>query len=220
MIETELGIPVFPNLRTSWHFDDKIAQAYLLEALEIPRPDTWIFWSREDAEAWAGSASYPVVAKLACGAGSSNVRLIRDSYAARAWIRRLFSRSGVFPSMTYPAGSSRLRRSMHHVGRFLRRCAAAPSYVVLNRGTPLPRQFWQPQKNYVLFQEFLPENEWDTRITVVGHRAFGFRRMNRPDDFRASGSGVFEVDTDQIDRRCVELAFESSEKLRGAVGGV
>lgn len=33
----------------------------------------------------------------------------------------------------------------------------------------------------------------DTRVTVIGHCAFGYRRYNRPGDFRASGSGRLTV---------------------------
>src|SRR5215213_9188375 len=39
-VEHGVRIPVFPNTRTIWHFDDKIAQQYLLEAARIPVPET------------------------------------------------------------------------------------------------------------------------------------------------------------------------------------
>ena len=33
---------------------------------------------------------------------------------------------------------------------------------------------WQRKKNYAMFQRFLPGNEYDTRVTVIGNRAFAF----------------------------------------------
>ena len=72
---------------------------------------------------------------------------------------------------------------------------------------------WRIQKNYVLFQRFLPDNEFDTRITVIGDRAFGFRRMTRKSDFRASGSGIIDYDIGKIDLRCVDIAFRVSQQL-------
>ena len=60
--------------------------------------------------------------------------------------------------------------------------------LVRGTGESFPRRF-ELQRDYLLVQEFLPGNGFDTRITVIGNRAFGFRRFNRPDDFRASGSG-------------------------------
>ena len=69
------------------------------------------------------------------------------------------------------------------------------------------------QKGYVYFQEFLPGNCFDTRITVIGDRAFAFRRMNRPGDFRASGSGRLRYETELIDKRCVQIAFEVTRRI-------
>ena len=72
--------------------------------------------------------------------------------------------------------------------------------------------YWALHKNYVLFQRYLPNNDYDTRITVIGERAFGFRRMVRENDFRASGSGMINYDPESIDKRCVEIAFRVSQE--------
>jgi hypothetical protein len=69
-------------------------------------------------------------------------------------------------------------------------------------------------RDYVLFQEFLSNNDHDTRVTVIGNRAFGFRRFNRPNDFRASGSGRIDWDQTRIDPEMVRLAFRTARKLR------
>ena len=47
------------------------------------------------------------------------------------------------------------------------------------------------EREYVYFQEFLPGNNFDIRIIVIGDKAFGLKRMVRKGDFRASGSGEF-----------------------------
>jgi hypothetical protein len=47
----------------------------------------------------------------------------------------------------------------------------------------------------------------------VGNRAFAFRRFNRPDDLRASGSGCFDCDPMKIDENFVRLAM-TARKLR------
>src|SRR5271165_1950561 len=48
-IEDYLEIPVFPNQRTCWHYDDKVAQWYLFQTLKVKTPKTWVFWDRETA---------------------------------------------------------------------------------------------------------------------------------------------------------------------------
>ncbi|MDZ7829172.1 MAG: hypothetical protein U5K33_06695 [Halofilum sp. (in: g-proteobacteria)] len=69
------------------------------------------------------------------------------------------------------------------------------------------------QRGSVLLQEFIPGNEFDTRVAVIGNRAFAFRRFNRPDDFRASGSGLIDWDPEPIDRSAVRLAFDVAARL-------
>ncbi len=212
VIEDHLRIPVFPNLATCWHYDDKIAQSYLLEALGIPQPRTWVFWRKSEALAWCAKAEYPVVAKLSGGAGSMNVKLIHNPVEAQTYVGNCFSGSGMVVRPALP--TSGLRRLNVRLKRAIKRTLQAGPYVVANRFPALPDQtYWMPQKNYVLFQEFLPDNEFDTRVTVIGNRAFAFRRLNRPRDFRASGSGNIRHEPVAIDLRCIRAAFDAARKL-------
>ncbi len=211
-LEEHLHLSVFPDQATCWHFDDKIAQAHLLEALDIPHPKTWIFWRKAEALAWCAGAGYPVVAKLAGGAGSQNVRLVRSAAEARDYVGSCFSGSGIVVRPGLPPGA--WARPWARLKRAAKRAAQAAPYVLANRFPALPDQtHWMPHKNYALFQEFLPDNEFDTRVTVIGARAFAFRRLNRPGDFRASGSGRLDPDPRAVDLRCVEAAFAAARKL-------
>ena len=54
--EHGMKIPVFPSWKTAWHFEDKVAQAYLLEAAGIPTPRTWVCTSRTRSSAATRSA--------------------------------------------------------------------------------------------------------------------------------------------------------------------
>ena len=85
-----LGLVVFPSTPTCWHFDDKIAQKYLLEAMGAPLVPTYVFYELEEARRWIDSASFPKVFKLRKGAGSQNVRLVRDREEARVLAKRAF----------------------------------------------------------------------------------------------------------------------------------
>ncbi len=48
------------------------------------------------------------------------------------------------------------------------------------------------QKDYVMFQEFLPNNEGDYRLVCLGNTISGFFRYNREKTPLASGSGKFD----------------------------
>jgi hypothetical protein len=60
-----------------------------------------------------------------------------------------------------------------------------------------------------ILQEFCPNNDGDLRVVVIGNRVMGFRRNNRPGDFRASGSGLKDY-LDDLDFECVRLAHRIS----------
>ena len=195
-IEQGMAIPVFPSWESSWHFEDKIAQHYLLQAAGIPAPRTWVWWRRDDAERFAASAKYPLVAKLSTGFQSSNVRLLRNASEANDLIRRCFG--GGLVSMEKP--QSTIRQVLRH---------RIPGMRLL-AGKPLPRGI---QHGYLYVQEFLPDNSFDTRVTIIGDRAFAFRRFNRPGDFRASGSGRLDWNPAEVHADAIRLAFRIARQL-------
>src|SRR5690606_19878921 len=63
--------------------------------------------------------------------------------------------------------------------------------------------------NVAYWQEYIPGNQADLRITVIGDcYAYGFWRNNRPNDFRASGSGLIDYERDIPEeqlRYCLDL---------------
>lgn len=209
VVEFLYGIPVFPDVSTCWHYDDKAAQKFIFESCGIPTPKTWLFFDEKEAREWAGTATYPVVLKLAKGASSSNVRLIGSKSEAIGWIRRLFSFGA-----TSLGDDAFMGRASEQIPPGFRVRTALRAAV---KGQ-LPgewRHVSQPiEFGYAYFQEFLPDNGYDTRVTVIGNRAFGFRRFNRKDDFRASGSGNFDLDQTRVDPAFIHLAFEVAEKSK------
>ncbi|MBJ6802450.1 ATP-grasp domain-containing protein [Geomonas propionica] len=213
VIENYLKIPVFPDNATGWHFDEKVAQWYLFRVLDVPQPETWIFWDKESSLQWAKSAPYPVVFKLSVGAGSSSVLKVKSEDEAAALIERMFDR-GIFPMTMNEFKYRLLPGSRRELKITLARPLDALRYVVRNEYPRLPKDWWKPERGYVLFQEFLPNNDFDTRVTVVGSRAFAFRRMNRPGDFRASGSGNIDWSPEAIDKRCLKMAFDISRQAK------
>ena len=203
------GLVVFPDTRTSWHYDDKVGQKYLLEAVGAPLIPSWVFTRKADALRWTETASWPKVFKLRSGAGSSNVRLVRSRSEALPLCRKAFG-NGFAASPGYFADiGTRVRRTAT-VEDFRAKLGRAPRMILkaIAARRRLPRE-----RGYVYFQEFLPGNAYDTRIAVIGERAFGFRRMNRRGDFRASGSGALLFDPEGIDYRCVQMAFEVTKRI-------
>lgn len=207
VLEEEYGIKCFPDRRTCWSYDDKIRQYFLLKAHGFPVVESWVFWDRQTALQWTGTATYPLVFKLKSGAASNSVLLVKDARAARGLTRHMFGK-GIVPGRIPSMGATRwkdfsyARIIKHEFGNVIRRL----------RGKDL-EPVWVPNKNYVLFQKFLPGNAYDTRVVVIGNRAYAFRRFNRKDDFRSSGSGHCDLDPGKIDLRQVQIAVNVSREM-------
>lgn len=201
-IESGMGKPVFPSLKTWWHFEDKIGQYYFFFAAGIPTPATHVAWSREEAIEFCKAGSYPMVLKLAIGYQSSNVRLVRNCAEALFYVDEMFN-GGVVSLGYHPAASGR---------RFLRRLRAA-AQTVRGRNVCGSTAAAEAQYGYLLTQEFLPDNGFDVRVTIIGDRAFAFRRFNRPGDFRASGSGRIDWNPQQINEDAIRLAYRVARQM-------
>lgn len=205
----QAGIEVFPTLNDYWHFDDKIAQKYIFEALNIPTPRTYVFYDRDSAMEWVNAAEVPYVFKLKSGAGSINVSLIREKRDAKQRVNRMFGTGYAATDSVVKDISTKIRlhRSRRDwIGVAKRLPATLRKWISLRNSV-------DKERGYIYFQKFIPQNDHDTRVTVIGDRAFAFRRRVRPGDFRASGSGSIDYDTSLINKRCIQIAFDAAHSL-------
>ena len=207
LVENEMNVKCFPNLKTWWTYDDKIREYYLLEPHSFPVIPTWIFWDEASALEWLESTELPVVFKLKGGAGSGNVVLVKTKSHAELLIHKMFGKgiaSGCVPGI--------LDLRINDLGYFktIRRYLGDRlRSLQLKSVSP----FEQEHKNYTLFQKYLSGNTFDVRITTVGNRTFGSIRYMRKNDFRASGSGRDGWEKKDVDLRCVEIGYRISKKL-------
>jgi|SRR5690554_1281416 len=204
------GVKVFPDFRTGWHFDDKVAQKYLLEAIDAPLVPSYVFYDKQEALNWAAQTKYPKVWKLKGGAGSQNVQLVRNKQEARKFIKKAFGR-----------GFSQFNRWGYFKERFQRYKSGNDNLLGVCKGLGrlfIPTEFAKMQsreKGYVYFQEFVPNLDSDIRIQIISDRVFGLKRFVRKGDFRASGSGDFiEFSPENIDLEILKIAIELNKKIK------
>ncbi len=208
----QAGKKVFPEFNANWHFDDKVGQKYLLEALHAPMAKTWVFYEKNEALSWIEQTTFPKVFKLRGGAGSANVKLIQTKNQAKRFVKKAFGNG--FPAYN---------KWNDLKEQYLRFTQKRLSYIELLKS--IRRVFVSTrfaktvgnQKGYVYFQEFIPNNDSDIRVITIGDKAFAIKRMTRPNDFRASGGGVIKFEKEWIDERCIQIAFETSKKMNASV---
>lgn len=205
------GIKVFPDVNTAWHFDDKVGQKYLLEAIGAPLVKSYVFYSKQEALDWLDTTTFPKVFKLRSGAGSVNVSLAKTKARAKQLVRKAFGNG-----FSHINRFSRLKDRFRVLNRDKNSTAARGVISGIARiflPTEVER-FSHNEKGYIYFQDFIPGNQYDTRLVVIGNRCFGNLRYCRKNDFRASGSGIKGLSPELIDKRSIKSAFEIAQKLK------
>ena len=159
------GKRVFPDFNTTWHFDDKVGQKYLLEAIGAPLVPSYVFYSKREALEWAKQTSFPKVFKLRGGAGSANVRLVRTRSEAYRVIRKAFT-----------SGFSQFNRWRHFKERFNRWRRGDDTLWGVCKGIGrllIPTEFARmhpKEKGYVYFQDFIDRQAIPLAIVSMSQR--------------------------------------------------
>lgn len=165
-------------------------------------PATTVLWDRDAALAFCSDARYPFVLKLAHGYWSANVRLVENKKEAEYWVEQLF-RPGLVSTGYGPTNTMR---------QYARRLRAARTLI--GESPIAPDDNHHLEQGYLYAQQFLPGNDVDTKITIIGRRAFAFFRKSSPDDFRTTVNDDFDFDVTTINPELLQLAFRIARVLR------
>jgi glutathione synthase/RimK-type ligase-like ATP-grasp enzyme len=203
------GKSVFPEFYSNWHFDDKLGQKYLFEALQIAHVPTHVFFEKQKALDWVDITSFPKVCKLRRGAGSRNVWLVNSKKEAKETISKAFGKGfrqydawgGIKESLRkYRLGKTTLKEVIKALAHLI-----YPIQLEKSQGR---------EKGYVYFQDFIPNNTFDIRVVIIGDKAFAIKRHVRENDFRASGSGFIEYQKELFDESLIAQSFENAAKIK------
>ncbi|MCX6238336.1 MAG: hypothetical protein NTY07_12410 [Bacteroidia bacterium] len=202
------GKQVFPDFETAWHFDDKVGQKYLLEAIGAPLVPSYVFYTKKEALEWADHTTFPKVFKLRGGAGSANVRLARKKSNALNLINKAFGNG-----FSQYEGWSNLKERI----RIFRNGKTTlfdvlKGFIRLFYTTDFAKMHGK-EKGYIYFQDFISNNDSDIRVIVIDEKAFAIKRMVRKNDFRASGSGEILYEKELFDLETIKLSFDIANKL-------
>ena len=206
------NIKVFPDFKTGWYFDDKVAQKYLLESIDAPMVPSYVFYDKKEAINWVKQTKFPKVFKLKGGAGASNVRLIKSKSQVFKLINKAFGKG--FPQYDRFTALSECYRKYKEKKESFRYLLKGLARVFI--GTNFSRL--QPnEKGYIYFQDFIPNLDSDIRIQIIDNKFIGLKRFVRKDDFRASGSGNFiEFNKDNIDLNILKIAQKINQRINSS----
>lgn len=205
-----MGLKVFPDFNDAWHFDDKVAEMYILQALGAPIPKSRVYYDKEtlkkDVE--SGLIEIPIVGKLRTGSGSHNVKLLKSKHALMSYVSKMFSGGyNPAPSLLYKTTSN--IRSSHNKEQFISKLKRAPEFLRTLAGA----RHFPHEKDYVYLQQFIPNDGYDMKVAVVGDKCAFLVRPVRSHDFRASGGGEVFFDKKYFNKQIIESAFSVSDAL-------
>ncbi len=204
-----MGLKVFPDFNEAWHFDDKIAENYLLESANASIPLSHVFFKLDEAVKWIKEdASFPLVAKLRKGSGSQNVKLITDRREGIHYCRKMFGNGFNFaPSIAFKTSSN--IKSAKTIAAFYNRMKRIPEFIRMRKKA---KEF-PNERGYVFFQGYIPNDGFDIKIVVVGDKLSFVARNIRKNDFRASGGGDLFYDRGLVSKEIIDMAFGISDRL-------
>ena len=204
-----MGKKIFPDFNTSWHFDDKVGQKYLLEAASAPLVLSYVFYEKKEALEWINNNSFPKVFKLRSGASSANVSLAKTKEEAVTLVHKAFGK-GFSQYNGWTNFKERLRKFKNGTTTFFDVCKG---FIRLFYTTEFSNVAGR-EKGYIYFQEFIANNDSDIRVIVVDEKAFAIKRMVRENDFRASGGGTILYDKELFDTETIKTALDVTKKLK------
>jgi len=206
----QMGLKVFPDFDDSWHFDDKIAETYILQSVDAPIPKSYIFHLYDDVKNWVKQdIEYPMVAKLKTGSGSHNVKLLKSKSELLNYAKRMFGKGyNPSPSIFFKAKSN-YTSSKGNKNLMTSRIKRIPEfYKTWKNARKFPNE-----KEYVFLQEFIPNDGYDLKIVVAGNKLGVIVRHTRKGDFRASGGGYIYFDRSLVPENIIDSAFSTNDKL-------
>jgi len=206
----QMGLKIFPDFNDAWHFDDKVAEMYALQAINAPVPESFVFYDLLSFENWLKTKPlFPMVGKLRTGSGSQNVRLLKTKSQLRKYGKYMLARGyNPAPSLIYKTSSN--IRSSHDLETFKKKFKRIPEFLsVLSSAKKFPNE-----RGYIYLQKFIPNEGYDMKVVVVGEKLSGVVRPVRSRDFRASGGGETFFEKKYFKESIIKSAFRVADALK------
>ena len=175
ILAAEFGYPVFPSLPELRIYENKRYLSYWLKASQIPHPETWVFYDKNEALAHVSTCRFPLVGKINVGASGDGVRILDSRERTREYVEQAFS-SGLHNRTGPKMQKNLLANKIKKIVR---------PKKLLNRLKSYRQIAADSQIGFVIFQEYIPHDfEW--RIVRIGDSFFGHKKIKVGE--KASGS--------------------------------
>jgi hypothetical protein len=183
-----LGYKIYPSPLEIFIYENKRFLSYWLKANNIPHPQTWVLYDREEALKFAEGIQYPVVAKANIGASGSGVLILHNSSEAVKYISDTYSGKGARrrsgPNLEK---GGLIRRGFHYVLHPADIRKKLDIYKSVRSDV---------QSDFVIFQEYI-EHEYEWRVVRISESFFVHKKLKKGE--KASGALLKVYDNPPLD---------------------
>lgn len=201
IINKILNLPVYPHINEVLVYENKRFLAYYLKAMQLPHPETMIFYTKDEAMHYASCCEMPVVAKTNIGASGTGVKIIKNKSDLYRYIEKVFSNKGIkryyLPNFRRGDYLSRLKKRLLNVNQ------AVEYFIDKHRAATV-----EPQKWFALFQEYI-QTDYEWRCVVIGDSYFGHKKLK---SFGDKISGTSKVSWEIPDEKLLYFLKDVMEK--------
>ena len=181
IIARVLKLKVFPSYEECYIYENKRLLSYFLKAMNIPHPQTNVFYNKEEALKFIEASTYPIVGKTAIGASGSGVKIIKNLSQAKIYINKAFSSKGLKRRF----GPNRVIGSPK---KWTEKTLINPQYFLKKlKGYLFTHKYGQ--KDFVIFQEYI-HHDFEWRAVKIGDSYFAHKKIKSGE--MASGSKGIE----------------------------
>jgi len=186
-----LNKPIYPSYEELLIYENKRMFSYWAEVNDIPHPQTFIYYSIDEAIEAINNYEWPKVAKSNIGAAGSGVIILKSKRQAENLIKKVFHGSG-FPRRAGP--------NLEQSGSFIRIAKKIFNLTLLKNKLKKYQQISKDvQNDNILIQEFV-SHEFEWRVVRIGNSFFAHKKIISGD--KTSGSklkGYGAPPTDLLD---------------------
>lgn len=177
ILERVLGYNVFPKAEEIFIYENKRFLSSWLKANQIPHPQTYIHYTKDDAYECLENMNFPIVAKTNIGASGSGVQILKNYEQATRYIHNVFSGKGA-KQRTGPnfKKGGLFKRGLHYI--------LHPTDI-RNKLTIYKLRSESLQKDFVIFQNYIP-HQFEWRVVRIGNSFFAHKKLIKGE--KASGS--------------------------------
>lgn len=201
---------VFPSFKGAWHFEDKLAETYLLESINAPISQSFYYYNLEDFKQAINNKeiSFPIIAKLRNGLGFHKLKKLETAEELMIYGKKMLT-SGLSSAPKLINRASSNIKSSKSLKTFINRAKRIPRFL---QSLANAKKF-NIERDYIYLQEFVPNNGCDVKIVVIGDKLSYIGRNILQGEFRIAGGGDLFYDKDKVSQNVIDSTFMTSDKL-------